>query len=405
MAVYNYIQTTGVIIPDTSEIRETVAGALKTPDAYGADFNTDSNTNQGKFVDLSTQTLSSVAITNAQLANQINPNIAGGVFLDGILSLFQYQRLPATQSLVSLVFTGSAGTSIPAQTQIRSTSNDIFVTFNTVVIGAGGTATGSAASLEYGEIPVEANTITQIPPASQINGWDTVNNPAAGETGASVQSDSALRSNYNEYVAFNSKNTIAAVQAALSARADVFSALCIDNATGGTEVVDTITLPISSMWVGVVGTISDDTVASVIMQNKAGGTSFVGDTEVVYVSPINGQNYLVKFDRGEPVTILCQVTLYTVTGATNVESAVIDAILNAASGNLDGFTRWGLNYDISAFEIASAIKEQVQGVTISKVEITTLDDPLNYSTDPIEISINQYASISSTGISIIIVEE
>lgn len=401
MAIYNYIKNSGVIIPDTSDTREIMAAAFKTPDAFGADFNTDSDTNQGKFVDLNTETLSSVAINNAQGANQINPNIAEGKFLDAIVGLQQYERLPATKSYVELVFTGVAGTVIPSQTQVRSTNNDIFVISETVTIGAGGTATSSAGSLQYGAIPVTANSVTQIPPASQRSGWDTVNNPLEGIKGSDVQTDSSLRSNYLNILGFNSKNTTQAVQAALTGRDDVFSAICWDNNTGEVIVQDTITFPVSSMWVGVVGSISDEDVASVIMDNKASGASFVGNVEVPYVAE-NGQESVVKFDRGEPIVILCRVYVISVSGMTDVQSAVSDAILNAAAGNVDGFSRWGLNYDISAFDIASAIHAQVQNIVISKVEITTSDAPTAYSTDPITIHVDQVAVIGSSGISVII---
>jgi hypothetical protein len=243
--------------------------------------------------------------------------------------------------------------------------------------------------------------VTQIPPASQRSGWDTVNNPLEGIKGSDVQTDSSLRSNYLNILGFNSKNTTQAVQAALTGRDDVFSAICWDNNTGEVIVQDTITFPVSSMWVGVVGSISDEDVASVIMDNKASGASFVGNVEVPYVAE-NGQESVVKFDRGEPIVILCRVYVISVSGMTDVQSAVSDAILNAAAGNVDGFSRWGLNYDISAFDIASAIHAQVQNIVISKVEITTSDAPTAYSTDPITIHVDQVAVIGSSGISVII---
>ena len=58
-----------------------------------------------------------VVNNNAALANQINPNNAGGVFLDAILALTGMQRSSATQTLVTNVtLTGVAGTVISAGT-------------------------------------------------------------------------------------------------------------------------------------------------------------------------------------------------------------------------------------------------------------------------------------------------
>ena len=109
---YNYVTTTGVIIPDTSNTRDEVAQEYK--DIFGDDFITDSGTTGGDLVDGETTARTNVATNNAQLANQINPNIAGGTFLDAIWALTAGGRSVATNSTVQCVLTGVSGTVIPA---------------------------------------------------------------------------------------------------------------------------------------------------------------------------------------------------------------------------------------------------------------------------------------------------
>ena len=84
--MYDYIEGSGVIITDTSTIQENIVEEYKTA------FNDQSlvttpDTPQGALVATETIARTSLIANNAKLANQINPEIAAGIFLDAIGAL------------------------------------------------------------------------------------------------------------------------------------------------------------------------------------------------------------------------------------------------------------------------------------------------------------------------------
>ena len=71
--VYNYINTTGLIVPDSSEILTEVQNEYVA--AFGADLQVNNpNSPQGLLINAETQARIAVANNNATLANQINPS-------------------------------------------------------------------------------------------------------------------------------------------------------------------------------------------------------------------------------------------------------------------------------------------------------------------------------------------
>src|SRR5277367_5673296 len=122
---YQYLDATGVIIADTSSLLADVQGEYQS--VFGADLIVTPDTPQGVLITAETLARTEVVNNNAALANQINPNIAGGVFLDAILALTGMQRTAQTQTLVTNVtLTGVAGTVIPAGSQAQTAAGDVF---------------------------------------------------------------------------------------------------------------------------------------------------------------------------------------------------------------------------------------------------------------------------------------
>lgn len=187
---YQYIVDSGVIVPDTADILTTVQDEYKT--ALGADLIVTPDTPQGVLITAETLAKSSVVNNNAAVANQINPNIAGGIFLDAIMALTGIERIPASKTIVTgVIMAGNPGTLISAGTQAQTTSGDLFELQSSVVIGGGGTVTGTFASVEFGAIPCTSGTLTEI--VTAVLGWDTVTNPNTGELGRAEQSDVSAR--------------------------------------------------------------------------------------------------------------------------------------------------------------------------------------------------------------------
>ena len=129
--VYDYINSTGVIVPDTVDILAEVQSEYQ--NALGSDLVVTPDTPQGVLINAEALSRAAVAANNANLANQINPNLSGGNFLDALMSLTGMQRTVATPSVVPNVsLAGIPGTIIPAGSQAQTAAGDIFQSVSTV---------------------------------------------------------------------------------------------------------------------------------------------------------------------------------------------------------------------------------------------------------------------------------
>ena len=150
MSDYEYITSQGVVVPDTSNILSEVQQDYK--DAFGDDLIVTSDTPQGVLITGETLSRDEVVNNNASLANQINPNVAGGVFLDSIAALSGLERTQATRSVVTAQVTGVASTIIPIGSKASTTDGDEFESLSSVVLDASGNGEVDFRAIEYGAI-------------------------------------------------------------------------------------------------------------------------------------------------------------------------------------------------------------------------------------------------------------
>src|SRR5699024_5241826 len=112
MADYLYNQHNGVIIPDTSATRAQVEAESK--DVFGQDLDVAPSTPQGMLITRIVLERDAVARNNAAVANQLHPDIASGVFLDGLFGFLGGKRRPATRSRIfDVELGGTPGALIP----------------------------------------------------------------------------------------------------------------------------------------------------------------------------------------------------------------------------------------------------------------------------------------------------
>lgn len=392
MADYQYVNATGTIIPDTAAILSEVQTEYKT--VFGTDLVVTPDTAQGVLITAEALSRDEVVNNNAALANQINPNIAGGVFLDAIMALTGMQRTPATQTVVSNVdLTGVAGTVIPQGTQAKTAAGDLFATVSLVTLDISGEATVNFASVEYGAIPCAISALDTI--VTNVLGWETVTNATAGVLGTSTQSDQAARALRVNTLAFQGVALPVAITSALYAVEGVTSLFFQENIDASTQTINDISMIGHSIYVCVNGG-ADEDVAAALLENKSSGAAWNGDTTVSVVEPASGQTYAVKFDRPEVVGVLIRVT--TSNGnATNIANAILDYAAGLLPG-LDGFV---VGADVSPFEISGAIMSVYPGYFISKVEVSIVS-PIVYSTDTLEIAVNEIAYTQNSYITVVV---
>lgn len=389
---YQYLTSTGVIVPDTSGILAGVQEEYQ--NQFGADLIVTPDTPQGVLITAEALARANEVRNNAALANQINPNVAGGTFLDGIMALTGMQRTAQSQTRVSSVtMTGVAGTVIPQGAQAETEAGDIFYTAEDVTLDGSGNGVVDFLSQDYGSIPCGVEDLDQV--LSNVLGWETVLNENAGVLGATTQSDQAARALRNNTLAFQGVALPEAITSAIYATSGVRSLAFRENVAVDTQVIDGVSMIGHSVYACVDGG-TDDDVAAALLENKSSGAAWNGDTTVNVVEPASGQTYAVKFDRPEVVGILIRATVRD--GTTD---EVVQAILDYAAGLIEGETGFVVGASVSPFEISGAINAEFPGIYVKKVEVS-LTSPISYTTDEIPITISQIAHTQSSYITVVI---
>jgi hypothetical protein len=387
---YGYIAPTGVIIPDTSQILTDVT--TEYTDVFGSDLVTTPDAPQGVLINAEALARTAVVNNNAAVANQINPNVAGGVFLDAIMALTGEQRTAQTQTQVpNVTVAGVAGTIIPQGSLAQTAAGDQFETLSQVTIPSTGNTLVNFASVAYGAIPCAAGALTQV--VSSVLGWETVTNATAGTLGATTQSDQAARALRQNTLGFQGVALPVAITSALYNVSGVTSLTFQENVSPNTQVINGITMVGHSIYACVAGG-SDTDVAAALLENKSSGCAWNGGTTIDVVEPASGQTYAVQFDRPEQIGILVQVNT-TNGNVANITQAVLDYAAgliqvtdqNGSQGTLPGFV---VGASVSPFDIAGAILAENPGTYLSSVQIS-LTSPISFSSNPISVGLNQQA--------------
>jgi len=396
MADYQYIKETGTIVPDTAEIQTGVQNEFKA--AFGSDLDVSPSTPQGLLITAETLARDAVVRNNAALANQINPNISGGIFLDAICALTALSRDAATRSVVTATLTGVNGTVIPEGSRAQTTSNDIFESIEAATI-SGGTATASFRAVEYGPIPCGAGALNQI--IDSVLGWETIDNVAAAELGTETQSDQSLRALRKLTLAIQGVALPEAIISALYIVPGVKSLTFRENITASTATIDGVSMVAHSVYACVDGG-SDTDVALALLKNKSMGAAWNGAEVIDVTDPVSGQDYTVKFDRPTLVPILVRAWVRSDSVLLDPVSATKDAIMAYVNGELEGEAGFVVGADVSSFELAGAVNRTAPGIYVQKLE-TSDDDGTTWSSDEITISIKQKATLDISDIVVTVI--
>jgi uncharacterized phage protein gp47/JayE len=371
--VYNYIEPTGVITTDANQIQSDVQNEYL--NTFGSDLNIDPSTPQGMLITIEALSRIAVADNNVALANQINPNIAGGVFLDALMQLLGLQRMPATNSTVSCTITGVVGTSIPAGAQISNSDGSVvFEIISLTVIPTGGSISNVPfQSVLTGAIAAPANTLTTI--VSNILGWETVTNPLAATQGIATQSDNQARL-YRQNALGAQGNSIAAnVIAALYEIPGVAQAGVTfqENVSSIPQTINDILMVPHSIYTVVGGTSNLSAIASALTYGKAAGAAYNNGLGIPisypFLNQYSNQVINVLFDLPSLVNISIQVTVHAFTTVQNVTTSVQNAIIQYATGNLPGQSGFVVGAAVSPFQLAAAINILVPGLFVQEIQV------------------------------------
>ena len=395
MSDYAFIVDTGVIVPDTADTLAAVQAEFRT--AFGDDLDVSAETPQGVLITAETEARDAVARNNAALANQINPNLAGGVFLDAIWALTGGQRVRATPTLVRDVkLSGVAGTIVPAGARASlGASGAVFELTSAVVLDAG-IGLGVFQAVDAGAIPVSIGQLNTI--VSSVLGWETVSNPLAGETGVAGESDIASRIRRRQTLALQGVALPEAIVSGLYTVEGVRSLAFRENVTNAPVTIDTVTLGAHSVYACVDGG-SDTDVALMLLRKKSLGAGWNGTTTVNVTEPYSGQLYAVKFSRPTIIQIFVRVTV-VLNGAAypDVPGLVRAAMVSYANGEQEGEVGFVVGGDVSPFELASAVNRVAAPLYVRAITLST--DGTTYTGAEISITIAQKAALLAGNIAV-----
>lgn len=404
--VYNFIIPTGTIVPDTADILLTVQNEYKA--AFGADLIVTSDTPQGILIVAETLARAAVAANNAAIANQINPDISGGVYLDALLALMGSFRVPASNTTVIAQLTGVAGTIIPINSQAQDTSGNIYQTTSQVTLAPGspGTATVEFEAIAPLPLSVAAHTLTTI--VSDVLGWETVDNAAAQTNiGTAPQSDARAKLFRRVTLGLQGSSIAEAITSALYATPGVTSVTFRENTAASTQTIDGISMVAHSIYACVNGG-SDADVANALVSKKSAGAAYNNGAsgspvDYVYTNPFSGQMMDILFDRPDEIPVLVQVTVTNTNTVEDPVNAVKQAVVDYANGNLpNGETGLTVGTPVSCFEIGGAINVEVPSIFVTNVEIALVSGG-GFSNNQIAIALWQIATLDASSVSVTIV--
>jgi hypothetical protein len=391
MADYKFIADNGVIVPDTADIKTEVEQEFKA--ALGERLSTAPDTPQGRLISTETDARTAVVRNNAQLANQINPNLAVGIFLEAISAFLDIGRTPASHSVISGVeVTGIPLTQIAQGSRARSRAGDVFATASTVVLNSSGRAVVDFVAVDTGPVTcVPGDLITVV---DAVLGWETVYNGNAAVVGEAEQSDVSLRLERQVRLANQGISTMEAQISGLYGVSGVKSLSFLENISHNFETVEGIYMKPHSVWACVYGGSNAD-IAMSLLKNKTDGAAWNGAVSTTVIEPYAQIPYSVLFDRPKDVPIRISVTV-----RRGTVDQVKTAIMQYANGEIDGERGFIVGGDVSPFELAGAINLYRPEIFVKSLLVARGSGTL--AATEILIAKNEIPSVKAENINVIV---
>ncbi|MDR0675639.1 MAG: baseplate J/gp47 family protein [Elusimicrobiota bacterium] len=399
----NYVNSTGLIVPDTSQVQEDIEQEIK--EIFGEDIDLSAETVQGRLVEMLTLERRNILELLALITNQFNPNFATGQYLDAICSLFKTIRKPAISTRVLATILGQAGTVLQNGTQAQTTEGNIFELEKTTTIPATGTIDAYFLSKEKSNIPCQAHSLTKI--IDQVAGWEAIDNANNGVLGSESQSDNDLRIERVKNL-YHGNSAVEDIYSAIMEVEDAKSAFVYENVEDEpVEYQDYTLLPHSVLIICYGG--DDENIAKAIYKSKSIGSNYteIPGQEIEVILPIVigsfTENYTIKFNRPLEIAIFLKITAKkSQYSGDDLENAIKDIILDYAEGKIDRMEGFKLGSVCSPFEISGAVASVLPEIIITDCQIS--QDGINFSHSSLSFSVGQIPVIVEENIEVNIIE-
>jgi hypothetical protein len=164
--------------------------------------------------------------------------------------------------------------------------------------------------------------------------------------------------------------------AALSATTTVNSLYFIENPSSSPVTIQGVAMNANSIYCCIDGT-DLIAIAATLTATKSAGCAYTNGASQTPISqtydvPISGQTINVLWDAPDIVSIGVEITVYLYTPVQDYVTTVTNAILNYASGGVDGLQGLVVGHDVSPFEISAAVGIQYPGVYVTNCLISNL---------------------------------
>lgn len=380
---YQYDTDSGVITVDTGTVQIDVQNEFKV--ALGQNLDLSSQTPQGRMIDGETSARTGVLNYTATIANQINPDVAGGVFLASVFSLMGGSPFAATPTVMyGAKIWGVQGTVVPSLTIYDRDNNQYNLqtstTIDTLDVATGkyyGLGTFQAVTL--GPIAAPAGT-TWLILSPFPAGVDKVTCDNEGVVGVTEESDVACRQRRKNTLARQGVNSARSSVSKVSDLPGFKSCSVRENDKDTQQTVDGVLMPPNSLWVCVQGA-TDSDIAAALLSAKGGGCQWtVGSPSGSFgtavtkdvIDSITGQKYRVQFTRPNIKECSCVVEYDVKEAFGNYEpqNAIVDAITKYMNGKLSGDPGMVIGRNLSAFELSGAVSTLYPGLYISNCTVS-----------------------------------
>jgi hypothetical protein len=339
---YTYTDSTGVITSNTANLQAQVESEYTA--AFGDGLIFSGSTPQGVLANAETLARSRMLQLNATVANQINPNYAGGVFLDATMALMGSYRTSSNYTLVPGNLTGVPGTLIPAGSLVQDDLGNMYQTTYAVTLAAGspGTASVTVAAVVAGPLVVAEHAISII--VTNILGWETVDNPGIqASVGTVTQSDAAARTLRNVTLAAQGNSLTQAIISSIYLVPNVTDVFFQQNISSTPTTIAGVPMVGNSIYVCEAG--GDPNVVALALNNKkSGGCAYNNATGYIGIGTIIGvttQTATTVVGSANLTSLSVSTTgLFvgqTVTGTGIPANSVIIAILSSNSVAINNF--------------------------------------------------------------------
>ncbi len=381
------IDATGAHLPDYEVVRSWVIDQFKA--IYGDDIYLEPDSQDGQLIAIFSQAVHDCNSMALAVYNSRGPATAQGEGLSSVVKINGITRQIATYSTVDLRVVGQVGSVI--NSGVASDINGNRWILPDIIIPAAGEITVTATAANKGAITAPAGTVTTI--ATPTLGWQTVENLAAADPGAPVETDALLR----ERQAISTANpALTPLEAIKGAIADLTGVTRVGGRENDTAAVDAYGLPPHSIGLVVAGGVSAD-IAAIIANKKTVGTATTGSTAIDILDSASIPR-TIRFSRPTDVEIQYQLTIKALPGYSSARLADIKAAIVAWTNAIaiGDVVTWG-----RAFLPANLYGDASRGAGTYRVEALTMRRGSNaFSPLDITLGYSEAAFAQTSGITI-----